>query len=394
MMEAAKDQITIKQGVQNLNLSQRKDIGAGLGALAAKPDLSRNDVLDWASQYVQQNPNAAPLVLTALKHMPDDTNGIRQWAITGRNGVLDPSQQGVDNNVINSGGQTQIVQTNRFQPGSVETAGAPIQNTISPAQAEEIQTDALGNRYIVQRGPNGAILNTRPVPGSYNAANQAPGSGPATLPPGGPDAIKAVQSEVDAARATANQAPVQHDINRTILSLTDKDFATGGLGALTQKFGSALGFKASGDAATDYNLLGKMLERQALSAAQGMGPQTNAGLEAQIKANGSLEYTPQALRQIAELNDAITTGAEHYRNGLENAINQAGGNPMVKRQFDQAWSANFDPTITKLQNAKARGDQASVDAILRGLGGPDSPQTKALLQKARNLSLLESQGHL
>lgn len=396
MLNAAKDQITIKTGLQSLNQAQRTDIGSGLGALSMKPNLKRGDILDWSSQYLDQNPNAAPVLLTGLKHLPasDDPQVLHSWLETARNSVLSPANQGNTTSFVNTGGQTNAIQNNPYVSGGLQQTGA-LPNTMAPGTQEDVQTDALGNRYVVSRSPQGTVLSTRPVPGSYNVGSgQAPTGGPANLPPGGQEAVHAAQTEVDAARAQANSAPVMHDINRTITQMVDGGVTTGGFGGVLQKLRSATGYTVDDKGATDINILGKMLERQALTAAQSMGPQTNAGLEAQMKANGTLEYTPQAIRQIAQLNDALTSGAEHYRTGLETVLQQAGGNPMAKRQFDQAWSANFDPTIEKLVNAKANGDTKTLSSILDSLGGPNSPQAKAMAAKARNLSLLQTQGHL
>jgi hypothetical protein len=392
--DVAKDQITIKQGIQNLNKSQREDIGAGLGALAMDPQLSPAKVLDWAAQYTEQNPNAAPLLMTALKHAPSDPAGLKQWLITGRNGVLAPSSQTTNTMTVNDGASTHLLQSSQYQPGAVQDVGQ-VANQVGPMQREEIQQDALGNKYIVQRGPNGAILNTRPVPGSYNAVGgSATPSGPAVMPPGGQQAIDDAAKEVTAARAAANNAPIMHDLNRQIIAETDKGLNTGSLGALTQKIASATGYNLGGQSATDYNTLGKLLERSALQAAQGMGPHTNAGLEAQVRANGSLDYTPQAIRKIAVLNDALTSGAEHYRSGLEQALQASGQNPAVKRVFDQQWAQNFDPRIMRLENAAASGDQKEISNVMQELGGPNSKAVRDLQTKARNLQILISKGHL
>jgi hypothetical protein len=392
--EVAKDQITIKKGLQDLNQSQRTDIGSGLGALSLDPELSPQKVMSWAAQFSEQNPGAAPLLFTAIKHMPSDPAQLKQWLVTSRNSVLAPSSQTTATTPISTGGDTRFVQTSPYQPGSIQQVGQPIANTVTPTQAEEVQTDSLGNKYIVQRGANGVILGTRPVPGSYNAVSSAPGSGPAMLPPGGAGSIDDAQKEVTAARAAANNAPVMHDLNRGIIAEVDKGMNTGSLGSLTQKIASATGYNLGSESSTDYNVLGKLLERSALQAAQGMGPHTNAGLEAQVRANGSLDYTPQAIRKIAVLNDALTTGAEHYRTGMEQALQASGQNPAVKRVFDQGWAQNFDPRIMRLENARASGDQHEIDAVMRELGGPKSQATRDLMTKARNLNMLIQQGHL
>jgi hypothetical protein len=186
-----------------------------------------------------------------------------------------------------------------------------------------------------------------------------------------------------------------HDLNRSIIAEADKGLNTGSLGALTQRLASATGYSfGTGEKATDYSVLSKLLERSALQAAQAMGPHTNAGLEAQVRANGSLDYTPQAIRKIAVLNDALTSGAEHYRSGLENALQASGQNPAAKRQFDQQWAQNFDPRIMRLENAAASGDKKEIDAVMQELGGQNSKAARDLRAKAANLQILISKGHL
>jgi hypothetical protein len=401
--DVAKDQITIQQGLQNLNRSQREDIGSGLGALAMDPNLNPQKLIDWVSTYSEQNPAATKVLLTGLKHVPmDDPEKMRQALITARNSILPATSQGVNNTQINTGSQTLIGQNSPYQPGPLQQVGA-VQNTITPGQGEEVQTDQLGNRFIVQRAPNGAILNTRPVPGSYNAAQPgAPGSGPANLPPGGKEQIGALSDEVNAAHAAANQAPVMHDINRTILQQLDKGVTTGMAGGIIARIKSAyggvvpeaLGGKAAETGASDYDILGKMLERSALTAAQSMGPHTNAGLESQIRANGSTQYNPDALKTIAKLNDALTTGSELYRSGMQAAIDNAGGSVAAKRQFDQDWSKNFDVRVMRLHNAVEANDQGEIKSILNEVGGQGSKGANALMMKNQALERLTKTGHL
>jgi hypothetical protein len=184
-----------------------------------------------------------------------------------------------------------------------------------------------------------------------------------------------------------------HDINRTIVAEANKGFNTGSLGALTQKIASATGFQLGpNESATDYNVLGKMLERSALAAAQSMGPHTNAGLEAAVRANGSLDYTPAALKKIAYLNDALTTGTELYRQGLERAIQaDPTQNVFAKRDFDQQWSKVATPQALRLKNAVDNGDTEEIQAITKEVGGKGSPGARKLHDQLTQLLRLSGQ---
>ncbi|ABI86462.1 hypothetical protein Bamb_0903 [Burkholderia ambifaria AMMD] len=197
-------------------------------------------------------------------------------------------------------------------------------------------------------------------------------------------------------QAYAN-AGLQHTNNQIVLQNIDNVGATGVSGQAFRNIASAFGFNPGDakDPATAYDMVGKGLERSALQAAQSMGPQTNAGLAAQVAANGSTHYTPAAIKEITKLNDAITTGAQSYQPGLERAIaaNPSAG-VFAKRSFDQAWGANFDPRIYQMYNAAKSGDAAEVNSIVSSLGGKNSAQFKALMQKAANLQKLSNTGVL
>lgn len=259
--------------------------------------------------------------------------------------------------------------------------------------------------------PNSIVTDTTGAPVIANPATGvarpfAPAAPPGvsapqmSLPPGETTQTQqGLQAERDAAKGVALNAPQMHDINRSIVAEVDKGVTTGTLGGLIQKVRSATGYVpgAGEESGTDYNVLGKMLERSALTAAQGMGPHTNAGLEAQVRANGSTDYTPQAIRKIANLNDALTTGATLYQAGVEAAIQQS-GSVFGKRQFDQQWSNVMNPSggvngvqALRLKNAIDNGDTKERDAVLSEIGGKGSPKAAALLSKLQALQKLAGQ---
>lgn len=259
--------------------------------------------------------------------------------------------------------------------------GAPL------APPNQIVTDTQGGAALGNAG-TGTVQPLRPVGGATPAPQMA-------FPPGETrDTQATLQAERDAARQASMSAPQQRDINRNIIKLADTDLTTGKGGAAMQELASRLGFKWSGDQATDYNLLGKYLERSALTAAQGMGPHTNAGLEAQVRANGSTEYTPAAIRKIAVLNDAVTSGASLYQGGLEKAIG-TNGSVFAKRQFDQQWAAAMNPAdgvngiqALRLKNAVDGKDQKELNAVLGEVGGRGSKGATALFQKLQQIRSL------
>lgn len=374
-MQQAKTQA--QQAVNTLDADSRSQVGQIMYSLKGQP---AEVVANTADQLEKQYPQLRPAL------------GLFRGALTAANG-----QAAVDDLVDRAGRMIQPTNTQQdmtspalsFVPTAQGTQpfntkagvpGMPIGPTGGPLTPP--------NQVIQTTGGGAAIGNTA------TGAVKPFGSGPAVDFPQGETAQTQaeLQNQRIAAQQAAVQAPVQHNLNRSIIELADTNPSTGKGGALLQDISSRFGFKLSGDTATDYNLLGKFLERSALSAAQGMGPHTNAGLEAQVRANGSTDYTPQAIRKIAVLNDALTTGTTLYQQGLERNIQ---GNVFAKRDFDQKWAAAMNPTggvdgVTALRfkNAVDAGDQKDMAEIVKQVGGPKSPGARALYSKLSQIRSL------
>jgi hypothetical protein len=286
--------------------------------------------------------------------------------------------------MLSNGQQTVQVNT---RPGVQGVAqGAPVQGTavqqlLPVGQQDRTFADSQGNMNVEHRDAFGNVVGSRPLQGAGPAA-----PGPFTLPPGETrESMSSLQDQRTAAHAAANTAPQMHDINRSIISEVNKGSVdTGRYGAFWRDISSRFpGFKPEG--ATDYDILGKMLERSALTAAQSMGPHTNAGLEASIKANGSLAYTPAAIKKIAHLNDAIVSGSEMYRDGLEKAIGTSPNNVFSKREFDAKWAKVATPQALRLKNAVDNGDKDEIKSISEEVGGRNSEGAKKLHKQLTEL---------
>ena len=334
------------------------------------------------TQQFGVDPKIADAIVTSLKyqalHTPTQVQQSLKNMIIGAQSA--GSQAGAVNPntaFIQTAGGIQPYNTNSFAPGGIGPQGQPM----AP--------------------PNQVITN--PNTGGLGRVNPATGAGfNDTAPPPGEtiETGKRYTDERNAARAAANAAPTLHNINQSIVQELDKGTKTGTLAQVAQKLASATGFQLpaawGGDQAADYNTLGKMLERSALTAAQGMGPHTNAGLEAQVRANGSLDYSPQALRKIASLNDALVTGATLYSSGLEGAMTQQG--QYSKPAFDKAWASAMNPSngvdgvqALRLKNAVDNQDTKEIQALIKEVGGPGSKGATALRAKLAELQRLSGQ---
>ena len=395
---AATDQATTQARASHFALDSSQ---AGLarqiaGGLAGDPDITagkdpdaiigkiaqaRQQMIDSGIPAPVAESQASLLITTAHQNPGAVGQTLKNMIVAGQapasqSGTVNPSTTFVPTKA-----GVQPFNTNSFAPGGVGPQGTAM------TPPNQVTTDTTGAPVVVN-------------PTDRTASQFQTGNGPQLSFPVGENAAtqSTLQQERTDAKTAVQAAPTQHDINRNIVSLVDQGTKTGAGAAALQGLSSKLGFSFSGDQTTDYNLLGKYLERSAITAAQGMGPHTNAGLEAQVRANGSTDYTPQAIRKIATLNDAITTGSTLYQGGLENAINSAGGSVFAKRQFDQQWSQAMNPSngvtgiqALRLKNAVDNNDPTEQKAVLSEVGGPGSAGAKALFQKLQAIRQLSGQ---
>lgn len=70
LLSQANEIVSNKQALQNLNASQRSQVGSTLGALATKPDLSSSDVIDTLSQLSESNPAITRMALSFSHALP------------------------------------------------------------------------------------------------------------------------------------------------------------------------------------------------------------------------------------------------------------------------------------------------------------------------------------
>jgi hypothetical protein len=396
MMGTQQAATTSRQLITNLDASKRQALGQVAQSLQGADPKTIDSTFDAIAKQSPELATALPMVKAVISHARDMGG---QKGVDGALGhlaqmTMTPTDQQTYNTPnalsIGNGIQTAALNTKPGVAGIPQGGVIPgsTQTQLVPLGAQQsVGADINGNPLVTSKDAYGNIQAPRTMPGS-NAAPQI------SFPAGESPATKtALEQEHLNAKNVALGAPQLHDINRTIIDEASKGMNTGKLGELTQKVASMTGYTIAPGSSTDYNLLGKMLERSALTAAQSMGPHTNAGLEAAVRANGSLEYTPQAIKTIARLNDAITTGSEKYAQGLQAAV-QNGGSVFAKRQFDQQWSQNASVNALKLLNASKTGDKEALAEVIKAVGGPGSDGAKKLGQQLQNLKSLSTNGSL
>lgn len=374
MNELAKDSITMKKGIQDLNQQQLEQIGSGLYSLADKQDLGRNDVLGWASQFVEQHPNTAPLVMTALKYAPqtDNPKAWQDWATRQRNGVLKPSEQGNDLNFVNAGGQTNIVSSNKFGIGVPKVVGT-MNNTLSPSEASQMVevTNPDGSVKLVpkaqamQQNGLGALLPPQMQTQQSQQPNPQAGVQPGGMGtqngryPGGGFQIKPPSGVVDAnqrANAAGGDLLVADqksnaESNTRINMLQNAAAALGRAdsGQNADKLQAMRGTLVTLGLATpdqankvqSYDEASKYLTQYAQQKAASFGHGTDAQLSAAMTGNGSTHISNLAAQDVVKVNMALERMDQARMKAWESANLPASQYAKWKSQF----GSTMDPRV-------------------------------------------------
>jgi hypothetical protein len=388
------NRVALNDTVRGLSQNYRNDISGIVRSGIGSQDPSA--LTPALTAYAQQNPDAAPAISRAqalLQHlspqMPQAQRdmGLQKLAMEFQPAASTAAQQQPTQAMITGpNGGAQAVQTNPLSPVPMGAVGPETTQGIPLGQRSEVGVNGItGGPTVINKNGQGQVIGI----------TNAPTQGVYVPQPGDAQALPGLSAEREAARGAYAGAAAAHTNNQLVLQNIDNVAATGPLGLKARNLLSAFGVRQDSDAATAYDLVGKGLERSALQAAQSMGPNTNAGLDAQIKANGSTGYTKDAIKEVTKLNDALTTGVQSYQPGLERAIasNPSAG-VFAKRQFDQQWGANFDPNVFKYYNAIKAGDSTEQQAIVKQLGGLNSTGYNAMMKKAQNLQQLSNSGSL
>ena len=352
--------------------------GNSEGALAKIRDV-REQAVNAGMDPNLADAQTAPFI-TMAAHNPQ---GLKQafqnvlMANSGAGGQINANQP----SYTSTGGSLQ--QTNPFATGSQPSM--PV--TLGPQNVEAIEKDPVGNSWVVTRTPSGAIVGTRPMPGSTSPG----GGGFPSFTPGQAQEIEGAQKEVTNVRQAADQAPILHNINQNILRLSG-DTSTGPGTAYWKNALGALVPIADLKNVNDYQEIGKFLEQNAVRAMQSMGGNpSDARLGAALAANGSPSFNPQALQEVTKFNDAANTALSSYRQGLDKAVGLKNSDYTALARYKSDWAKNMDVNIYRLQNALQSGDQGELQKLKSDLGANG---LKTLAQKRINLETLTQTGRL
>lgn len=382
--------LTAQKAIQELDATKREAVARVTMSVAGEP-------LD-----VQRKAFGALVAGTpSLKPYADITLG--RLAAAGSDEERKKTAIKIGQHVLSTGEQNQALSGRVSTGGELKPSGpmaeaggtSTLPVTLGPGSLEQLQPDAAGNLGVVTRSPQGVITSTRPVPGAQGQGGAgAPPSMNWNLPPGSREEIPERTKQRVAVNQAASQVPEQHFNNQQIINLAPVSLVGTGSQAWSKVF-SANGLQwIPGEEASNLQRLGHFMARQTEANSKAMGAGTDAARDMSEKATGTTAWTPQAIVSTAKVNDAFATGMDYFNRGMEKAIAAKNGSVLAVRDFQNAWSQNFDPRAMQLHNAIQAGDKKEVAEVVKAAGGAGSPGAKALARKTRNLEKLANDGKL
>jgi len=144
---------------------------------------------------------------------------------------------------------------------------------------------------------------------------------------------------------------------------------------------------------TELDELSKNIANLQIQNAAVMGVKTDQQTQNVATASGSVNISPEALRDIADRTDASNTAVIKFNEGLKNYEGKRGQTHAYvnTRNFKDAWASNYDPRVFMIQNINSSGmtkdkKQEAIDKVVKGLS---EDELKDLRQKSEAIKRLE-----
>ena len=196
-------------------------------------------------------------------------------------------------------------------------------------------------------------------------------------------------------RELAQQVGVQQFNSDQIIKLADDVISGKGAGTIANLTGGYAGLNGlgiGGKNATNLQQLGHYmaLQTQALTAGTGLG-NTDAGRAIGGQIAGDIQWTPEAIKQTARVNRALSTGTELFAQGVDNAFTRSKGNPFAAAEFQQRWSTalgNDGINAIRLYDAIRKKDNEAIKEVVTQAGGANSAGYQNLVNKIGQMQKL------
>ena len=453
MADLSTAQTQANKAKQGLTQDQKALVGQTFNILGKAGVNNKDTYLKALDDLVTTNPDNKDLgrladsYKTIWNKMPEGTNW-SQLAVTGAQTLLPVATQetqfGQQPGTLSTNAQILPTVTRPSVAGqapSIQVGQTPLAtNQLAPGSRYVAtgRVDMNNNPTALAYGPNGEMLGEVVIPAGANpaqqpggaAANAMPGQtgvqgggvlpqnniqAPAAqmprpavtaqpaMPTNAPVRMPAGEnaSTLEAAtnlrlntRTLAQQVPVQQFNSNQIIKLADDVISGKGsstIANLTGGYAGLNGLGIGGDNATNLQQLGHYmaLQTQALSAGTGLAG-TDAGRAIAGQMAGTTEWTPQAIKQTARVNRALSTGTELFSQGVENSFNRT-KNPFAAAEFQQRWSqalGNDGVNAIRLYDAIRSKDNEAIKEVVTQAGGANSPGYQNLVNKIGQMQKL------
>jgi hypothetical protein len=278
------------------------------------------------------------------------------------------------------------------------------------AAANQMPTGIMGGGVQPQnniQAPGGPVvggpmplpaITAQPLPaaGQPQPAPALPANAPVRMPAGeNATTLEAATNLRLKTRELAQQVGVQQFNSDQIIKLADDVISGKGAGTIANLTGGYAGLNGlgiGGKNATNLQQLGHYmaLQTQALTAGTGLG-NTDAGRAIGGQIAGDIQWTPEAIKQTARVNRALSTGTELFAQGVDNAFTRSKGNPFAAAEFQQRWSTalgNDGINAIRLYDAIRKKDNEAIKEVVTQAGGADSAGYQNLVNKIGQMQKL------
>ena len=441
MAELSNAQTTANKAKMNLTQDQKALVGQTFNILGKAGINNRDTYMSALDDLVATNPDNKELksltdsYKTIWGKMPENTN-FSQLAITGAQTLLPIAAQeqqfAPQPGTLNTGAQILPTVTRPSVAGqapNIQVGQAPLAtNQLGPGSryVPTGRVDMNNNPTALAYGPNGEMLGEVTIPAGANTAMQpggssanampgqtgiqggvlpqnniqaprpaAPINAPARLPAGETGStLEAAQNLRLQARAAGARVGEQQFNSNQIIRLADEALSGKGAGTLANLTGGYAwmnGLGIGGGNATNLQNLGHYMAQQtdALSAGTGLG-NTDAGRAIAAAKAGDFQWTPQAIKQTARVNRALSTGTELFSQGVNNAFERT-KNPFAAAEFQQRWSqtlGNDGINAIRLYDAIRNKDNEAIKEVVNQSGGQNSAGYRNLVNKIGQMQKL------
>jgi hypothetical protein len=371
-------------------------------SLLNKPEVTAKDIQDHVKTHLKIAGATPQQIEYAMLDLPTQGSTLENKAFIAKHAtkslaaeaaidkLLPPSTM-----VAEGGAITPRVMGNEFLTGKVPGTAVGQSIGMTPAPLGLTQkfeptgrVDAANNPTAYVRDAQGNITGEVTIPAMQKNA-PAPTRLPAFETPETVGAERKRQLDTIQQRQTVKQS--QYNYNQ-ILNLADKTITGVGAETIAKLGGGFAAIPFTSDEATNLNLLGHAiaLETGQLAARAGLG--TNQGRDLALEQVSKTNWTKDAIKSSARTNRALTTGADLYGLGMDNAIKAAGNNPLAGRDYTSKWASVADVNALKYYDAILNKDKQEVKSIVDSVGGPDSKGYKELVNKYQQIYQLVTKG--